>query len=121
MQDLDGVAAALNDPQLVAAQVTLEGHTDATVSDDYNLRLSRRRVELVVTYLVPRGVAGVRLRASGFGEHRAAAGLRAGGRPPAAGGGRAHVLKAHSIEWDTPSTRRQRWESIPRSCVGRRR
>ena len=69
-QDLDGVAAALNDPQLVAARLTLEGHTDATGSEEYNLRLSQRRAEAVVAYLVARGVAGERLRAAGFGEYR---------------------------------------------------
>ena len=70
MRDLDGVAAALNDPQLTAAQVTLEGHTDATGSEDYNLRLSERRAEAVVTYLASRGVARERLRAAGYGEQR---------------------------------------------------
>ena len=70
MQDLDGVAAALNDPQLAAARVTLEGHTDATGSEEYNLRLSQRRAESVVAYLVRRGVAGERLRAADFGEYR---------------------------------------------------
>ena len=70
MQDLDGVAAALNDPQLVTARVTLEGHTDATGSEEYNLRLSQRRAESVVSYLVRRGVAGERLRPAGFGEYR---------------------------------------------------
>ena len=70
MRDLDGVAAALNDPQLVAAQVTLEGHTDATGPADYNLRLSQRRAEAVVAYLVRRGLAAQRLRAAGFGETR---------------------------------------------------
>ena len=70
MRDLDGVAAALNDPQLLAARVTLEGHTDATGSDRYNLRLSQRRAESVVSYLVRRGVAGERLAAAGFGEQR---------------------------------------------------
>ena len=69
-QDLDGVAAALNDPQLVAARLTLEGHTDATGSEEYNLRLSQRRAEAVVAYLVARGVAGDRLRPAGFGEYR---------------------------------------------------
>ena len=68
--DLDGVAAALNDPQLLPARVTLEGHTDASGSEQYNLRLSRRRADAVVAYLVRRGVAGARLRAAGFGEYR---------------------------------------------------
>ena len=70
MQDLDGVAAALNDPQLLVARLTLEGHTDATGSEEYNLRLSQRRAESVVAYLVARGVAGDRLRPAGFGEYR---------------------------------------------------
>ena len=70
MRDLDGVAAALNDPQLAAARLTLEGHTDATGPEDYNLRLSQLRAEAVVAYLVRRGVAGARLRAAGFGEYR---------------------------------------------------
>ncbi len=70
MRDLDGVAAALNDPLLAASRLTLEGHTDATGPKDYNLRLSQRRAEAVVAYLVRRGVAGARLRAAGFGEYR---------------------------------------------------
>ncbi len=69
-QSLDDVASALNDPQLAFAQVTLEGHTDATGSPGYNLRLSQRRAEAVVAYLVRRGVAGGRLQAAGFGEDR---------------------------------------------------
>ena len=69
-RSLDDVAAALNDPQLAVAQVTLEGHTDATGSAEYNLQLSRRRAEAVVAYLVRRGVAGRRLQAAGFGENR---------------------------------------------------
>ena len=70
MRDLDGVAAALNDPQLAAARLTLEGHTDTTGAEGYNLRLSQRRADAVVSYLMRRGVAGARLRAAGFGESR---------------------------------------------------
>ena len=69
-QNLDDVAAALNDPQLAFARVTLEGHTDASGSAEYNLQLSRRRAEAVVAYLVRRGVVGARLQAAGFGEDR---------------------------------------------------
>ena len=69
-QSLDDVAAALNDPQLASAQVTLEGHTDATGSSQYNLQLSQQRAEAVVAYLRRRGVAGGRLQAAGFGEDR---------------------------------------------------
>ena len=69
-RDLDSVAAALNGPQLAATQLTLEGHADATGDAGYNLRLSQRRAEAAVTYLVRSGVAGHRLRATGFGEYR---------------------------------------------------
>ena len=69
-RDLDNVADALNGPQLAGARLTLEGHTDATGAADYNLRLSQRRAEAVVAYLVQRGVASNRLRPAGFGEDR---------------------------------------------------
>ena len=69
-QDLDEVAAALNDASLVGARVTVEGHTDAAGSADYNLRLSQRRAEAAVAYLVRRGVAPERLQPAGFGEYR---------------------------------------------------
>lgn len=69
-RDLDAVAAALIHPQLAGAELTLEGHTDAVGDAGYNLRLSQRRAEAAVAYLVQRGVAGHRLRAAGFGEYR---------------------------------------------------
>ena len=69
-RDLDHVADALNGPELAGTRLTIEGHTDARGSADYNLRLSQRRAEAVVDYLRGRGVAARRLRAAGFGEHR---------------------------------------------------
>ena len=50
--------------------MTLEGHTDATGSEGYNLRLSERRATAVVAYLAGRGVARERLQAAGYGEQR---------------------------------------------------
>ena len=70
MRDLDNVAGALNAPELVGARLTLEGHTDASGSAAYNLRLSQQRAEAVVAYLTCRGVEAHRLRAVGFGEDR---------------------------------------------------
>ena len=68
--DLDNVADALNGPELTGTRLTIEGHTDASGSADYNLRLSQQRAEAVVAYLTGRGVAAGRLHAVGFGEHR---------------------------------------------------
>ena len=70
MRDLDAVGAALNDPLLQPARLTLEGHTDARGDDGYNLRLSQQRAEAVRSYLILRGVSSDRLRAAGFGEYR---------------------------------------------------
>lgn len=67
---LDNVAEVLNvHPEI--SLVRVEGHTDSTGSAGYNLRLSQRRVESVVRYLVDKGgVSKDRLVAEGFGETR---------------------------------------------------
>jgi OOP family OmpA-OmpF porin len=49
-------------------RVSVEGYTDATGPDDYNLRLSERRANSVMEYLVGNGVPAPRLSAKGFGE-----------------------------------------------------
>jgi outer membrane protein OmpA-like peptidoglycan-associated protein len=48
--------------------VRIEGHTDATGSDDYNERLSWRRAQAVKHYLVAKGIEAARLHAVGLGE-----------------------------------------------------
>ena len=48
--------------------ISIEGLTDSTGSDSYNLDLSQRRAESVVNYLVSKGVNRSRLSARGFGE-----------------------------------------------------
>jgi outer membrane protein OmpA-like peptidoglycan-associated protein len=48
--------------------VMVEGHTDATGSDQYNMDLSVRRASSVGTYLAAQNVARDRLSAVGFGE-----------------------------------------------------
>jgi outer membrane protein OmpA-like peptidoglycan-associated protein len=53
------------DPSL---SVDIEGHADWMGSDDYNIRLSQRRAQAVVDWLVARGIARERLVAVGKGE-----------------------------------------------------
>jgi len=67
---LESLAQAMNaHPEVPVIRV--EGHTDRTGPADYNMRLSQRRAESVVRYLVdPGGVAKGRLVAQGFGESR---------------------------------------------------
>ncbi|GAB4373035.1 MAG: hypothetical protein Kow0062_09800 [Acidobacteriota bacterium] len=48
-------------------KVRVEGHTDSTGSEEYNLRLSQRRAESVVAFLVQEGVDPGRLEAVGYG------------------------------------------------------
>jgi outer membrane protein OmpA-like peptidoglycan-associated protein len=52
-------------------RVLIEGHTDATGSDDYNLSLSQRRAASVKQYLISvHGIDGARLEAVGLGKTR---------------------------------------------------
>lgn len=62
---LDRVAESLNGNPDVRVRVV--GHTDNTGNRAYNVELSRRRAESVVTYLVAQGVAEDRLEADGVG------------------------------------------------------
>lgn len=48
--------------------VRVEGHTDNTGSDDYNLTLSEKRAKEVTNYLTSRGVSSVRMKTAWYGE-----------------------------------------------------
>jgi outer membrane protein OmpA-like peptidoglycan-associated protein len=48
--------------------LTIEGYTDSVGSNAFNLDLSQRRAEAVVSALTQRGIDGGRLKARGFGE-----------------------------------------------------
>jgi outer membrane protein OmpA-like peptidoglycan-associated protein len=68
-QILDGIGEALNSEALRDTAYTVEGHTDATGSREYNLELSQRRAEAVRDYLVRNhGISASRLDAVGRGE-----------------------------------------------------
>jgi len=59
------LASLQADPTL---NVDIEGHTDWVGSDAYNLRLSQRRAQAVVNWLIAHGIARERMRALGRGE-----------------------------------------------------
>ena len=69
-RQLREMARALQDPALKRCVVLIEGHTDTFGSEQYNLRLSRRRAQAVRDFLVSCGVAAERLRVRGLGESR---------------------------------------------------
>lgn len=48
--------------------IRVEGHTDSTGSESYNMTLSEKRAEAVKNALVQRGVDPLRIQAIGFGE-----------------------------------------------------
>ncbi|HET8727727.1 MAG TPA: OmpA family protein [Alphaproteobacteria bacterium] len=52
MVTLDTVGEVLADPGMAGRSFVVEGHTDASGSDDYNRRLSAERARAVVDYLV---------------------------------------------------------------------
>lgn len=67
-QNLDEFVKALNNERLANASFSVDGHTDATGSDEYNLDLSQRRANSVVGYLSSKGIDSSRLIAKGHGE-----------------------------------------------------
>jgi len=52
----------------VDAVVEIGSHTDARAPYDYNIRLSQRRAQSVVDWLIARGISKSRLKAKGYGE-----------------------------------------------------
>ena len=65
---LDNLIALLNENPNVT--IELSAHTDLRGSDQYNERLSQRRAESVVNYLIEHGIAKDRLTPMGYGEQR---------------------------------------------------
>jgi outer membrane protein OmpA-like peptidoglycan-associated protein len=64
---LDSVASTLlGNPSIL--EVEVQSHTDERGDDDVNLELSEQRAQVVMKYLVDKGVAPSRLTAQGYGE-----------------------------------------------------
>ncbi len=63
--ELDKIAAFLNsDPSV---RIELSAHADSRGSDAYNMKLTQRRADSAVAYLVSKGIAANRLEAKGYG------------------------------------------------------
>ena len=65
---LDKLVQTLNDNPNIT--IELSAHTDYRGSDTYNKRLSQKRAESVVDYLIAHGIAADRLTPMGYGEER---------------------------------------------------
>ncbi len=65
---LDKLVNLLNENPNVT--IELSAHTDNRGSDTYNERLSQRRAESVVNYLIEHGIAADRLTPKGYGESK---------------------------------------------------
>ena len=65
---LDELIKLLNDNPNVT--IELAAHTDMKGADSYNLRLSERRAQSVVDYLIKGGIKADRLTPKGYGESR---------------------------------------------------
>lgn len=67
-KNLDVFVKALKDDRLKAAKFVVEGHTDASGSENYNENLAERRAASVVKFITDRGVNADKLVAVGMGE-----------------------------------------------------
>ncbi len=65
---LDEMVQVLRDNPNVT--IEMASHTDRMGSDDYNLKLSSRRAQAVIDYLIANGIAADRLQSQGYGKSR---------------------------------------------------
>lgn len=68
--NLEEFVRALRDPALDGAHFVVEGHTDGTGSDAFNLDLSMRRARSVVEFLTTHGIPPAQLEAKGYGKQK---------------------------------------------------
>ena len=68
---LDELGAALSDPQLKSATISINGHTDGVGGDAFNKKLSERRAAMIKQYLVDNfHLSAANLRTIGYGKTR---------------------------------------------------
>jgi len=66
--ELDKLVDILNDNPEIA--IELSSHTDSVDTEEYNQRLSQRRADAAVAYIVSKGISKDRIIAKGYGESR---------------------------------------------------
>ncbi|MCB0494871.1 MAG: OmpA family protein [Cyclobacteriaceae bacterium] len=67
-QELDKLVDILKDNPEIS--IELSSHTDSVDTESYNMRLSQRRAESAVDYIVKSGIDRSRITAKGYGESR---------------------------------------------------
>ncbi|MBN2108816.1 MAG: OmpA family protein [Deltaproteobacteria bacterium] len=65
---LDQVAAVLSAPENLGVSIVIQGHTDSTGSESYNMALSSKRARAVKAYLLNKGIKSSRLATKGYGD-----------------------------------------------------
>lgn len=65
-KELDKLVNILQETPQV--EIVINSHTDEQGTDEYNLKLSEKRSQSVVNYLIQRGIDAKRLQAKGYGE-----------------------------------------------------
>ncbi|MCX2430674.1 OmpA family protein [Pedobacter sp. GR22-10] len=66
--ELDALVKIMKDNPTI--WIEIESHTDSRGHDAFNLRLSQKRAESVVEYIISRGIDKNRIEAKGYGETR---------------------------------------------------
>ena len=51
-------------------KIEVRGHTDSTGEEEYNQKLSERRADSVIEYMIKNGISPERLNSVGFGEKK---------------------------------------------------
>ena len=65
-RELDKVVRLMN--EYPGMEIELGSHTDSRGNDAYNARLSQKRAEAAVQYIISKGIAAHRIAAKGYGE-----------------------------------------------------